>query len=321
MAFCPVFLIALFVTSLAFASPPSHIGIRTVYQFDDGTFLENIAVRSNGHLLLTSVIKPVVYSLDPRDPNPTIVFEFPNATGTTGIVEVYPDVFAVLAGAWNFTTAVAEKGSLCLWTVDVRRSEADGKKIACVPESTALNGATILEVTPGIVLVSDSRFGGIYSINVHTGEVELVIQDILLEGIGDGAFGFGINGLRTQGHKLFFANTAKKFFGSLQLTPSAQTFGPIKTISTVPNGINFTAYDDFALDKKGNAWIALHSHALVVVTPSGEQHFVLGGDRSTFLADPTSAAFGRVEQGGKETLFVVTAGFGISGGQVVAIDY
>jgi sugar lactone lactonase YvrE len=170
-------------------------------------------------------------------------------------------------------------------------------------------------------LVSDSRLGGIYSINVRTGEVALVIQDVLLEGIGDGAFGFGINGLRTQGHKLFFANTAKKFFGSLQLTSSVQTVGPIQTISTVPNGTDFTAYDDFALDKEGNAWIALHSHALVVVTPSGEQYFVLGGDGGTFLADPTSAAFGRGEQGGKETLFVVTAGFGISGGQVVAIDY
>ncbi|KAH8824063.1 hypothetical protein DL96DRAFT_1683174 [Flagelloscypha sp. PMI_526] len=321
MSFYPVFLIALFTAVLGLASPLSPNSVHTMYQFEDGTFLENIAVRSNGDLLLTSVTKPVVFSLDPHAPNPTIVFEFPNATGTTGIIEIYPDVFAILAGVWNASTATAEKGSLCLWTVDVGHQEPVGKKITCIPQSIMLNGATTLEGAPGIVLVSDSRLGGIYRINIHTGEVVLVIQDTLLEGTPGNAYGLGINGLRTRGHELYFANSSKKFFASLQLTSTAQVIGPIKTISTVPSGANFTAYDDFALDKKGNAWIALENQALVVVTPSGEQRFVLGGDGNTLLATPTSAAFGRGGKMGKETLYVVTAGFGISGGQVVAIDY
>ncbi|KAH8831005.1 hypothetical protein DL96DRAFT_1811942 [Flagelloscypha sp. PMI_526] len=320
MSLYPV-LIALLAALLSFASPSSPNSFHTVYQFEDGTLVENIAVRSNGDLLLTSVTKPVVFSLDPHTADPTIIFEFPNATGTGGITEVYPDVFAVLAGVWNVSTATAEKGSLCLWTVDVSHHEPVGKKIACVPESTQLNGATTLEGAPGTVLVSDSHLGGIYRINVHTGEVALVIQDTLLEGAPGNAFGLGINGLHMHGRILYFANSSKKFFGSLQLTSTAQVIGPIKMISTVPNGANFTAYDDFALDKKGNAWITLETQALVVVTPSGEQRFVFGGDGNTLLATPTSAAFGRGGKRGKETLYVVTAGFGISGGQVVAIDY
>ncbi|KAH8824065.1 hypothetical protein DL96DRAFT_1616251 [Flagelloscypha sp. PMI_526] len=322
MPFCTAFLLAILTASFTFASPSPLNGYRTVYQFEDGTFLENIAARSNGDLLFTSVVKPALIRLDPHssDPSPSIIFEFPNATGTTGITEVYPDVFAVLAGVWNASAATAEKGSLCLWTVDVGHHEPVGKKIACVPESTGLNGATTVEGAPGIVLVSDSRLGGIYRINIHTSEVALVVQDPLLEGSPDNAFGLGINGLRTRGHKVYFANSAKKFFGSLKLTSTLQTVGSIKTIANVPDGSNFTAYDDFALDREGNAWITLHSHALVLVTPSGDQRIVLGGDSSTFLADPTSAAFGRGEKGGKETLYVVTGGIGISGGQVVALN-
>ncbi|KAH8831006.1 hypothetical protein DL96DRAFT_1776915 [Flagelloscypha sp. PMI_526] len=323
MPFYPAVLLALLAIPLIFASTSSPNNFHTVYQFEDGTFLENIAVRFNGDLLLTSPVKPVIYTLNPHslNPSPSIIFEFPNATGTTGIAEVYPDVFAVLAGVLNPQNATAEKGSLCLWTVDVGHHKPAGKKIACVPESTGLNGATTLEGAPGIVLVSDSRLGGIYSINVHTGEVVLVVQDTLLEGTPENALGLGINGLRTRGHTVYFANSSKRFFGSLQLTSTEQTAGNIKTIATVPDGSNFTAYDDFALDRKGNAWITLHSHALVVLAPSGEQRIVLGGDGSTFLADPTSAAFGRGEKGRKETLYVITGGIGITGGQIVAVGF
>ncbi|KAH8824064.1 hypothetical protein DL96DRAFT_1742436 [Flagelloscypha sp. PMI_526] len=323
MPFFPAVLLALLAIPLIFASTSSSSNYHTVYQFEDGTFLENIAVRSNGDLLLTSPVKPIVYTLNPHSlyPSPSIIFEFPNATGTTGIAEVYPDVFAVVAGVLNPQNATTEKGSLCLWTVDVGHHEPVGKKVACVPESTGLNGATTLAGAPGTVLVSNSRLGGIYSINVHTGEVVLVVQDSLLEGTPENALGLGINGLRTHGHTVYFANSSKTFFGSIQLTSTVQTVGSIKTIATVPDGSNFTAYDDFALDGKGNAWITLHSHALVVVTPSGEQRIVLGGDGNTFLADPTSAAFGRGAKGGKETLYVVTGGIGISGGQIIAVDY
>ncbi|KAH8824078.1 hypothetical protein DL96DRAFT_1616285 [Flagelloscypha sp. PMI_526] len=312
-------LLALLAALSGFASPLSSSGPRTVFQFEDGTFIENIAARSNGDLLLTSVVKPVVFRLDPNSPNPSpsVAFQFPNATGTTGITEVYPDVFAVLTGILNPQTAIGQKGSLCLWTVDFGRNQPAGKKIACVPDSIGLNGATTIKGAPGIVLVSDSRLGGIYRINVRTGEVALVLQDPLLEGGAAGGVGLGINGLRAHGHKLFFANSAKKFFGSIELDSSVAS---INTITTVPGGSNSSAYDDFAFDKKGNAWIALHPHSLAVVKPSGEQEIVLGADNSTFLADPTSAAFGRGGNGRKETLYVVTGGIGISGGQVVAVD-
>ncbi|KAH8831004.1 hypothetical protein DL96DRAFT_1460644 [Flagelloscypha sp. PMI_526] len=293
----------------------------TIYQFEDGTFIENIAARSGGGLLLTSITKPLVYHLDPKakNPIPTILFEFPNATGMTGIAEVYPDVFAVVAGIWNLTESAAQKGSLCLWTLDVRKEKPVSKKIVCVPDVTAFNGATTLTSAPGAVFVSESRLGAVYRIDVDTGAFSAAIQDPLFESPSSSAIPLGINGIRTKGNTLYFANSAIGIFGKVPLTPTGESAGPATTIAHIPSGGNFTAYDDFALDAEGNAWIALQADALVVVTPSGMQQVVLGGDGSMTLATPTSATFGRGKEDSK-SLYVTTAGFGTSGGQVVAMS-
>lgn len=95
-------------------SPASPDGrIAEVYRFKDQTKLENIAVRSNGQLVLTAVSDPSVYLLDPSKRNfkPELIYHFPRATSMTGVVETASDVFVVVAGNWSVKTFEGVPGS------------------------------------------------------------------------------------------------------------------------------------------------------------------------------------------------------------------
>ena len=81
------------LASLASCQVPST---RQIWTFPPNTVIENIAVRSNSHLLLTSESVPTLFTLDPHRPAdnfsnpslPPILHTFPNATGLSGITEL-----------------------------------------------------------------------------------------------------------------------------------------------------------------------------------------------------------------------------------------
>src|SRR2546429_191408 len=73
--------------------------VREVWQFPNSTWIENLAVRPNGNLLVTILNTPELYQVDPLDPRePALIHKFPRALGLLGIAEVDHDVFAVIAG-------------------------------------------------------------------------------------------------------------------------------------------------------------------------------------------------------------------------------
>ena len=69
-----------------------------------------------------------------------------------------------------------------------------------------------------------------------------------------------------QAH-LYFANSALRPFESIPITADGSAAGKVSIIAQLPRGI---AYDDFAIDTKGNAWITSHPFALDEVTPGGK---------------------------------------------------
>lgn len=85
--------------------------IKQLYQFPNATFhdIENIAVRSNGQLLLNMITEPSIYYLDPRKGNSTaqLLYTFPNATSLVGIAEYAPDQFAIAVGNYTVKTKVS----------------------------------------------------------------------------------------------------------------------------------------------------------------------------------------------------------------------
>ena len=222
--------------------------------------------------------------------------------------------------------------------MDFRGKAAKVHKITDIPEAGFLNGAELLSA-PTDILISDSALGEIWKLNVKTGKYSVVIDDPLMKKANPpSTFLPGVNGIRlfppssTQGpnHKkqtLYFANLDAGFFASLPISTHGTALAPAKKIAA-PILAN-SAYDDFALDKKGNAWITTGiGNGINLLDPNtGKQKIAAGNLNSTEIAGPTSAAFGRTAKD-RDILYVVTGGAQagpvngtiIVGAQVVAVD-
>jgi hypothetical protein len=86
-----------FASPIAIRSTASP-AIRTVYEFPNETWVENIAVRRNGNLLVTLIGVPEVWEIDAFTSQAELIQSFPDANTVSGISKVEDDVFAVAVG-------------------------------------------------------------------------------------------------------------------------------------------------------------------------------------------------------------------------------
>ena len=92
----------------------------TVWEFSNHTWVENLAVRSNGQILTTLGTTPELYQVDPNHQlNATLVHSFPNAISCLGITETTSDVFYIAVGNYSFDTFRTAPGSWSVWRVDM----------------------------------------------------------------------------------------------------------------------------------------------------------------------------------------------------------
>ncbi|KAJ7262952.1 hypothetical protein C8J57DRAFT_1334320 [Mycena rebaudengoi] len=303
------FLVLLEFAGCGVATFPTQL----VFQSPTGQFLENIAVRPSSKLLITSVLSPTLYTLDPAAENATLdeLYTFSNANGLTGIAEYQPDVYAIVASELNLTSTMAAPGSVVIWSLDLTSGGAPApRRVARIPQSRLTNGLSTVPGHPDLVLAADSILGAAYEVNVRTGAVRVLIQDAAMV---PGAPGgpppaLGINGLHVRAGLLYFTNSQLGTFSRVPLRGGA--------VEVLGAG----AYDDFTLDSEGRAWVATGPGALTLFTRlkngTWEQEIAVGDTAgSTMLDGPTSAAFGR--DGARETkiLYVAT-----TTGQIVAVD-
>ena len=99
MFFSTILLLCALQVSLSHAS--SDLPIRNVFTFPDSTFVEDIAVRSNGDLIVLTPSIPAVFSIDPKVASPvaSAVHTFPSEVGPWGITEITHDKFVVVTGS------------------------------------------------------------------------------------------------------------------------------------------------------------------------------------------------------------------------------
>jgi hypothetical protein len=292
---------------------------KAVYQFPDQPYtdLENIAVRSNGHLLLSTITSPTIHLLDPSyrlSSEPILLHTFPGGLSTLGIAETQPDLFAIVVGNYSASTLQGIKGSFAIWTLDLRQGlPGIARIVASIPEAEALNGATTVIGHPTILLVADSALGAIWRVDTTTGRYSKTIQNSLLA--PNAKVPLGINGIRMYGSNVYFTNSAQGLFGRIPFSTQGTATGSPTVIKNNLSS-NYTC-DDFAIDSTGNAYILGHPNQLTEITPSGAQ--VLIEDNPDF-DQPSSAAFGRTS-GLKCTLYVATAGTATNvSGAVVAVQ-
>ncbi|KAJ7286257.1 hypothetical protein C8J57DRAFT_1216474 [Mycena rebaudengoi] len=296
---------------------------KVICQSPTGLFLENIAIRPCSNLLVTSLLSPSLFTLDPTATVPTLdtVFTFPNSTGLSGIVEYRPDVYAVVAAQLNVTTVRDIPGTTSIWSVDLTSAARPlAKKIALLPtlNDSIFNGLTKVAGRPDIVLVAESASGSVWEINTLTGASRIAIQDeSMMPGGTEGPVVLGINGVRGYGDALYFSNTLRSTLSRVPLDvhgAHVKAAGAVQLLAHVES----QAIDDFALDPKGCAWVArAEPKGLVLLcpVPGTEAWKETDLDWDTTFGPPTSVAFGRGNSAQQKTAYINT-----QTGQIVAVD-
>ncbi|KAL7928209.1 hypothetical protein V8C35DRAFT_333397 [Trichoderma chlorosporum] len=310
--------------------------LRDVVVFPNDTWIENIAVRSNGNLLVTLLNVPEVWEVEPLSGSAELVYSFPNANASLGIAEVEHDVFAVNVGSLS-GPGTGVPGSWSIWTLDYNKASPGSKKptrkeIIPIAPAVFLNGLVALSTKPGVVLTGDSFLGQIFAVETCSGHYSVAIDVPELKRNTSAAFQIGVNGMKIHDGNLYFTNSLQSpLLAEIPLTISGNAAGPAKTIAKsaqYPINSEFQA-DDFALDAAAEyAWVATNPSNFIVriATATGEQQIVAGGESDPIVAGATSAAFGRTQHD-KQILYIVTDGgladpssAGVSGGKVVALD-
>ena len=309
-------------------APTLPLPNKVIHQFPNGTWLENLAVRSNGEILLQLLDKPELHSLDPRTPaSSKLIHTFAGYTSLLGIAEISHDVFVLVIGNLSINPVVVTPSSMGVWKVNFNRNKGKAaavpeiSKLADVPEAGLLNGVTA--ISSAEVLIADSALGLVWKINTHTGKYEVVIQLPEMQAPA-GGLGIGINGVRASKGYLYWTNSVLQSLYRVKITKSG---------SLVPGaqpellGNVGAVLDDFTLDYRG-AWVtAPFVNTVTLISNSGKITTVAGELGSLNVAGGTSAAFGRGRDD-KEILYVATGGAQgapvngtvVEGGKVVKID-
>jgi hypothetical protein len=290
-------------------SANAGLSLNPIREFSRGSWIENIAVRSNGHLLLTFYDKPEVWQVDPltRQAKPILVYRFPSANGCLGITEVSPDKFAVIVG--KMKSKIDPGASSNIWTLDLRGGRLGASQITQqnAPPLNLLNGLTTL--SPNAVLAADTVAGVIRCINLNNGASTIVVNDTL-----------GVNGVRLRGGILYYTNIIKGTFSQIPIdTRSGIATGQAQILAK-----NHFGADDFALDPKRNAAYGVNNLQNYVYHVDFAARISTTVAKSSLLSGATSAQFGRAK-GDEKTLYVTTNGgtvknvLNLAKGKIIAI--
>ncbi|OAA73292.1 Six-bladed beta-propeller, TolB-like protein [Cordyceps fumosorosea ARSEF 2679] len=315
---------ALAVLALALTSQATYT-TRLLYQFPDYLqWIENMAVRPNGNILLTTFDRAHVYELDPTSGRaPGLVAALPDADAAIGITEIAPDLFAVEAGLLNRTDYQLH-GSGRIDTLDFSCPGCAAlprvrTRVAALPDAKLLNGMAAL--SRHVVLSADSITGTVYRTDTATGAVSVAFRDPRLAP-RDNPDPFlrllGVNGLRTHGDYLYVTSTSAGFLGRYPVDARGTPRGALEVLAgyAAPR-----SPDDFAVARNGTVFGAVPLDSVARVAPGGSiadyVAFIVNHDGR--LQRPTSTVLSLDER----TLYVSTGGRnkpGGKGGQIFAVS-
>ncbi len=306
-------------SSLNSQDGPQHsLPVKIVHQFPVGKSVENLAVRHNGKVLTTIISQPELYQIDPLhgESAKLISNSFGPVMGLLGIVETYPDIFYVAAGNISTTTLTGIPDTFSVWKVDLTSHHipAPTSKIADFPDAGLLNGMALLSKEKGLILIADSIAGGVWRLNVFTGEVLRIIDIADTLPPPPPAFHFGVNGIKILEGALYFSNTGTNSLYRLPIHANGTAAG---NSTVVASGLNFI--DDFQFNDEGNAFVALNFPSeLVKVTTKGMKK-VLVDNTTLTLPNPTAVQFGRTFAD-RKSLYISEGGNSTRGGRLSRVD-
>jgi len=274
--------------------------ISPIASFPPHFFLENLAVRADGSILVTVLnhkqlwYVPAPIGGQPVTPTPVHTFD----GFAMGIVETEPDIFYVS----TLDQATLERFDMRGW---VPGAPVKPTRVLTFDQPAGLNGACLL--TPRVILLADSLAGLIWRVDLtddgRTATASVWLRHHSMAPDPDNGLTSplgpqpGINGIRfaARANVVYYTSTAQKLFMRMSVDPATHT--PVGQPEVVAADI--TA-DDFCLDENaGVAYLTTHTDNTIVRVPidagaEGAKTRVVAGDPFTEqLVGPSSAAWGR----------------------------
>ncbi|KAI1403638.1 hypothetical protein F4819DRAFT_450648 [Hypoxylon fuscum] len=305
---------------------------RIISQMNEtGSFIENIAIRHSGALLVTTLHPSAsVYTVErpySNSPSTALVHTFDDANGLGGISETSRNVFIVAAARFQ-GLATTYPNTTSIWELELSGRGAAARRIVRIPEALLLNGLVSVPTTcKPAVLVVDSRLGVVFRVDVTTGRYEVVLDVAELKPVETGPLYLGANGLDIRNGFLYWSNSELVSIYRIGIDRAGYPLlgAEVEKVATIEGA---GAVDDFTFDEQGNIWAATNlDNTVVVIETDGRQTVVLGSPTELTVAGDTSVEFGKTAAD-KHILYVTTSGavaFPINGtiiepGKIVAVD-
>jgi hypothetical protein len=283
--------------------PVPAVKLTPVAYFPEKYFLENLAVRRDGSVLITAVLQKELWCVPGPEPRPEVrpilVHTFEHMI--SGIVEVEPDVFIVcISDAYETHESHLARIDLTDWTPG---DPVSPEIIYTFDERVGgLNGGCL--IGPGVMLVADSFAGFIWRIDLgrqaRTAAARIWLAHDTMAMDPDSGVPWppqpGVNGVcyAAQSGYLYYTSTAQKVFMRVAVDPATlDPAGNADFVAAIDNA------DDFCVDENaGFAYATRHRANTVDRVPLQPRHgsevrHIAGDPFDEVLVGPSSAAWGR----------------------------
>ncbi|KAB8229519.1 uncharacterized protein BDW43DRAFT_288144 [Aspergillus alliaceus] len=290
------------ILALPYAPRTTGSPVSVTFQFNrNGTWLENLAVRPNGELLVTRLDVPELWLVNPATNNAkeagSLLYSFPNATSLLGITEIDTDVYAVVVGNFSISTVTSTQGSYSIWSIDLSSSKPTAKVLAPIPEAKFPNG--IVRFGQDLLLITDSAKGVIWRLSLSTGEFSQALSDTTMLPAEGQPNAVGVNGIDVRGKYVYYTSTTQMLYARVPVDEKATATGPVEIIAS-----SFTP-DDFMLTRDGSAYISTNpQNGVVKVDPHGRVKLLAGNAFKIEVGGSTAVASSR----DGSVLYVTTSG-------------
>ncbi len=284
-----------------FDRTPDAIALAQVLaEFPPNTFLENIAIDSQGTIFVTSYEEGKIYRITPSGK----CSEFASINGNvTGVI-------FDRAGNLLVAASINSQGSAIL------QIDATGvvETLVTLPEAMFLNG--MIHLKGDRYLVADSYKGAIWEVDAIAKSARIWIQDNLLTRSDSNNPFPAVNGIKIYNNSLFASNTQRQLLIRIPLAENSTPGLPEVFLTNVN-------LDDFAFDVRGNLYGTTHIYNSVIQI-SPEKQIVTIAKAEQGMTGSTALAFGR---GDRTHLYVTTNGgmslplpTGVETAKVVRLD-
>lgn len=311
--------------------PSLPLPVRRIHQFPLTTYLQDVAVASNGDIYMTTVSPDAsiyrVSGATSRAPSASLVHKFDDLNAATGIIEIEPGVFIFLAGKQR-ALGVGIHGTFGVFELDTRHDKPNITELVHISDGGLIVGVIPIPGVPNTLLVSDSTDGKVWRVNTATRTYEQLFEDPSMNPPPWAPLPFGIGGIHLHKGYLYFVASFEALIYRIRFTDDGYP-APGAKIELV-FALRSLYIDNFVVGPRDEdiIWAVTNAdNRLVAITPDGNLTVVAGAPDEFTVAGDVSAAFGRLP-GDKNTLYVVTGGGMLNpingsvfeGGKIIAVD-